>query len=92
MNKLENLDYLHLELISLVARHLQIDSKAVVANETLEAIVYEIQDDQAGGLDCLDLMAKLAVKRYLTALELEREQKATQTIRNRNYWESLLAK
>ena len=92
MNKLENLDYLHLELISLVAGHLQVDAKSVVANETLEAIVYEIQDDQARGLDCLDLMAKLAVKRYQEALELEREQKATQTLRNRNYWENLLAK
>lgn len=91
MTKLENLDYLHLELINLVARHLQVDAKAVVANENLEDIIYSIQDDQMSGLDCLDLMAKLAVKRHLEALELEREQKATQTIKARHYWESLLA-
>ena len=91
MSKLENLNYLHLELIGLVATRLNVSSLQVVANETLENIIYSIQDDQCAGLDCLDLMAELAIKQYHAELEREETEKATRTIRFRNYWEQKIA-
>ena len=91
MTKLENLDYLHLELIRLVASRLSVSSEAVVANQGLDDIIYAIQDDQCAGLDCLDLMAELAIKRHYAELERLNIEKATRLIKFRNYWEQQIA-
>ena len=87
---LENLEYLHLCLIEAVAKRLSIRANAVVANSALNSIVYTIQDDAMASLDAIGLMADVAVQRYEAVLQREREIQATQVIRVRNYWESLL--